>query len=202
MGLQLFVAHRRPTESLSMSDKHDFLADLRQRIREHATQVQSVYLELDDAQLARPPGPGEWSILQCFDHLNLTHDYYAPKIAGGLAQQRPANREKDTYRPSFWGRIYMHFSFNPRYSFPTAPEITPGAGELNRDVLHRYLAKQQELLATLETSAPLDVTGTAIPIEKFVRFNLGDCLKILVYHDRLHIGQADRVLHTIQEQSA
>lgn len=177
-----------------MDRKRDFLADLRNRIREHAEQVQSVYLELDDAQLARPPKAGEWSVLQCFDHLNLTHDYYAPKIAGGLAQQRPANRVNDIYGPSFWGRIYMHFSFNPRYSFPTAPEITPAPDQLSRDVLQRYLSKQQALLATLDAVEALDLKGTRIPIEKFVRFNLGDCLKILVYHDRLHIGQAERVL--------
>lgn len=181
--------------------KQDFLADLRQRIRAHVKDVQSVYLELDDAQLARPPRPGEWSILQCFDHLNLTHDYYAPKIAGGLAQKRPASGTNDAYAPSFWGRIYMHFSFNPKYSFPTAPEITPAAGDLNRKVLHRYLGKQRELLATLDAVEALDLRGTPIPIEKFVRFNLGDCLKILVYHDRLHIGQAARVLQAIQEKS-
>lgn len=183
-----------------MNRKEDFLADLRQRIRQHVEEVQRIYLELDDAQLARQPRPGEWSILQCFDHLNLTHDYYAPKIAGGLAQKRPARAENDAYSPSFWGRIYMHFAFNPRYSFPTAPEITPGAGDLNRDVLHRYLDKQQELLATLAAVEPLNLKETPIPIEKFVRFNLGDCLKILVYHDRLHMGQAAGVLQQLDAE--
>lgn len=182
--------------------KRDFLADLRQRIQQNVTDVQSVYLELDDARLARSPRPGEWSVLQCFDHLNLTHHYYAPKIAGGLAQNRPANAGDDAYSPSFWGRIYMHFSFNPKYSFPTAPAITPAGADLSRDVLHRYLGKQRELLSTLDAVETLDLTATPIPIEKFVRFNLGDCLKILVYHDRLHIGQAERVLQAIQEKSA
>jgi DinB superfamily len=182
--------------------KPDFLADLRDRIRAHVAEVQSVYLELDDSELARQPKTGEWSILQCFDHLNLTHDYYTPKIAGGLAQQRPANPADDFYAPSFWGRIYMYFAFNPKYSFPTAPAITPGAANLGRAVLHTYLAKQEALLHTLQKAESLDLKATTIPIEKFVRFNLGDCLKILVYHDQLHIGQAQRVLQTPQDQSA
>lgn len=183
-----------------MTPKPDFLADLRGRIHEHAEQVTSVFLELDDAQLAWQPKPDEWNVLQCFDHLNLTHDYYAPKIEEGLAQRRPANPAGDSYAPSFWGRIYMHFSFNPKYSFPTAPAITPAGERLGRDVLHHYLAKQRELLATLDAVADIDLRGTTVPIEKFVRFNLGDCLKILVYHDRLHIGQAERVLQAMQEK--
>lgn len=185
-----------------MTPKHNFLTDLRTRIHEHADQVQSVFLELDDTQLSWRPQFGEWNVLQCFDHLNLTHDYYAPKIAGGMAQHRPANPAADTYAPSFWGRIYMHFSFNPKYSFPTAPEITPATDSLDRDVLHRYLGRQEALLGILDAVAPIDLRGTAIPIEKFVRFNLGDCLKILVYHDRLHMGQAERVLQKLQAKSA
>ncbi len=185
-----------------MTSKPDFLADLRGRIHQHADQVQRVFLELDDAQLAWRPQPGEWNVLQCFDHLNLTHDYYAPKIAGGLAQRCPANPAADSYAPSFWGRIYMHFSFNPKYSFPAPSAVVPAADSLGRDVLRRYLAKQETLLKTLDAVAAINLCATTVPVEKFVRFNLGDCLKILVYHDRLHIGQAERVLQTLQEKSA
>lgn len=181
-----------------MNTKPDFLADLRARIREHTLQVQDVFLEMDDAQLTWRPAPSEWNILQCFDHLNLAHDYYAPKIAGGLAQRRPINPGSDVYAPSFWGRIYMFFSLNPKYSFPTAPQMAPGADSLRRDVLHHYLAKQETLLKTLDAAAAVDLQSTTIPIEKFVRFNLGDCLKVLVYHDRLHMGQAERVLQAMQ----
>ena len=180
-----------------MTPKPDFLADLRGRIHQHADQVQSLFLELDDGQLARQPAPGEWNVLQCFDHLNLTHGYYAPKIAGGLAQRRPVNSAADTYAPSFWGRIYMHFSFNPKYSFPTAPAITPAADNLDRAILERYLVKQRELLATLDAVGSIDLRATTVSVEKFVRFNLGDCLKILVYHDRLHIGQAERAWQAV-----
>ena len=95
-----------------------------------------------------------------------------------------------------------HFSFNPKYSFPTAPDITPAADSLGQDVLHRYLAIQETLLETLNAVAAIDLRATTVPVEKFVRFNLGDCLKILVYHDRLHLGQAERVLQAIQEKSA
>jgi len=184
-----------------MTTKPDFLADLRDRIREHTLQVQDVFLELDDAQLGWRPNPGEWNVLQCFDHLNLTHGYYAPKIAGGLAQPKPVNPVADAYAPSFWGRIYMHFSFNPKYSFPAPSAVVPATDTLDRGVLHHYLARQDKLLQTLDAVGAVDLCATTVPVEKFVRFNLGDCLKIVVYHDRLHMGQAERVLQAMQGKS-
>ena len=60
-------------------------------------------------------------------------------------------------------------------------------------MLNQYLAYQETLLQHLDEAAAVDLVKTMVPIEKFVRFNLGDCLKILVYHDELHIGQAQRV---------
>jgi len=185
-----------------MTTKPDFLTDLRTRIHQHAEQVQSIFLELDDDQLLWRSKPGEWNVLQCFDHLNLTHDYYMSKIAGGLSNPRPANAAADTYAPSFWGRMYMHFSFNPKYSFPAPPAVVPAADSLDRGVLHRYLARQDALLQTLDAVGPVDLRATTVPVEKFVRFNLGDCLKILVYHDRLHMGQAERVLQAMQGKPA
>jgi hypothetical protein len=41
-----------------------------------------------------------------------------------------------------------------------------------------------------------------IPIEKVVAFNLSDCLKILVYHNPQHIGQAQRVLVALRLRGA
>ncbi|GAB4195073.1 MAG: hypothetical protein OHK0022_11560 [Roseiflexaceae bacterium] len=177
--------------------KADFLADLRAGIQRHRSVLAELFRPLDTQHLAWQPQPKEWSIVQCFDHLNLTHDYYRPKIAAALAQPARAGAMQDGYVPSFWGRIYMHFAFNPRYSFPTAEEITPQTAP-QAGVLDAYLARQDTLEQTIAQVGPIDLRATRIPIARGVAFNLGDCLKILVYHDALHIGQAQRVLAQMQ----
>lgn len=138
-------------------------------------------------------------MLQCLEHLNLTHDYYAPKIAVALAAPAPA-RSPDIYAPSFWGRIYMHFAFSPRASFPTTEAITPG-DTFGCAVLAGYLDRQTQLLTALRRAEGVDLRRTWVPIAPAVRFNLGDCLKILVYHDALHLGQALRVLAATPRRS-
>jgi hypothetical protein len=177
-----------------MITKADLFADLRSRIEAHVAVVTAVFLPLSDEQLTRQPDPKEWNILQCFDHLNLTHAYYRPKIEAALVQPRPAKAQAGLYKPSFWGRIYMHFAFNPKYSFPTVEEMTPETA-VTRQTLYLYLQKQTELLQTLDQTGGVDLRRTPIPIAKGVKFNLGDVLKILVYHDELHIGQAEGVLN-------
>lgn len=175
-------------------EKSAFLADLREKIQAHGDVVTAVFQPLTLAQLQWQPDPKEWNILQCFDHLNLTHDYYKPKMETALAAPQ-TSRSPDTCQPSFWGRIYMYFSFNPKYSFPAADEIAPDtAVALDATVFSHYLSRQELFLDFLDRVNEVDLTGTRIPISRGIHFNLGDCLKILAYHDELHIGQARRVL--------
>lgn len=177
--------------------KPELLSDLRDRIQEHCETVTDVFQSLDVGQLNWLASRKEWSVLQCFDHLNLTHEYYQPKIAAALSNPKSADSHQDLYKPSFWGRIYMYFAFNPKFSFPTAEEITPQS-ESDHPVLDIYLAKQDGLLEILDQVDKIDLRRTPVPLEKGIKFNLGDCLKVLVYHDDLHIEQAKGVLAAMQ----
>jgi hypothetical protein len=171
-------------------DKPTFLADLTTHIQQHMNITRTRYQTLSAAQLNWSPRARDWSIVQCFDHLNQTHDYYRTKFDTVFAAGKaPAASQPDRYTPSFWGGIYMFFAFNPRLSFP-APAVTKPQATPSRDVLAIYLTRQQELLHVLEEVESIDLSATRIQVEKGILFNLGDCLKILVYHDALHMGQA------------
>ena len=125
----------------------------------------------------------------------MTGKYYALRIEKALTASTPAPLANDMYTPSFWGRIYMHFSFNPKYKFPALPIIQPDlSSNLTFDVLDRYLTKLDQIDTLFEQAVRLDVSRTLVPIELGIKFNFGDILRITVYHDDLHIGQARRVL--------
>jgi hypothetical protein len=175
-----------------MPTKAVLLADVRTRIAAHQRDLRTVFAPLADTALCWRPDAKEWSILHCFDHLNHTHVYYRAKIDRAMAAPVGV-KGRDEYRASFWGGVYMFFALNPRFSFPTPDAIAP-ADVPARTALDVYLQKQDDLLATLDQLAGVDLIQTRIPIEKSVQFNLGDCLKILVYHDALHIRQAQGVL--------
>ena len=173
--------------------KLDFLSSLENYIQNHNKLVAEVFQPLNSEQLNWRSGQKEWNIAQCFDHLNLTHEYYAPKIEVALTNPNSVDPQQDLYKPSFWGRIYMYFAFNPKLSFPTAQEITPQS-EFDHSVLATYLVKQAQLSEILNQVDKIDLSRTPVPLEKGIKFNLGDCLKVLVYHDDLHIEQAKGIL--------
>ncbi|HEU5086138.1 MAG TPA: DinB family protein [Roseiflexaceae bacterium] len=174
-----------------------FLADLRTRMQQHCEQVREVFGRLDPADLQWKPNASEWCIGQCFDHLNLTYAYYRPRILE--AQAAHIDQASSEYSASRWGRFYMFFALNPRFSFPTAPQITP-TNPVHAGILERYLANQDELNGLLNDTAITNRLHVRVPIERGVSFVLGDCLKILVYHDGVHFLQAQRVL--AQRQAA
>lgn len=180
-------------------EKAAFLNELHSLTAANVARTHGTFLELDDAVLAWKPKPSEWNILECFDHLNKTYDYYRTRIDKILAAAPAADPGRNIYRPTRLGRIYMFFSFNPRFSFPAADSIAPAAG-LTRRVLDEFLANQAAYRDLLDQVQPLDLTATRVPLEPRLWFNLGDCLKILPNHDHLHLGQAQRVLDAYNSQ--
>ena len=109
---------------IMMITKRVLFADLRSRIEEHVAGVtatsalrpssvepssgQAVFQPLSDEQLNWQPDPKEWSILQCFDHLNLTHEYYRPKIELAL-QKEQERKDKETELLKFYHRFHVQF---------------------------------------------------------------------------------------------
>lgn len=169
------------------------LAGLQEEAGKQIDLVRSEFAALRTDELLWHPSTKDWNILQCFDHLNETHSYYARRIRVAQRQPLPQTGADVPYRSSFWGRIYMNFAFNPRLSFPARGEIAPGT-DLSPAVLETWFAHQATLLAWFQEGAQTDLSATRIPIERRVAFNLGDVLSILIRHNNLHIGQAQRVL--------
>jgi hypothetical protein len=177
--------------------KEKFLAELTSQVEAHLAEVRTTFQPLEETLLTWRPAPKEWSILICFDHLNQTYLYYQEKIERAIATPTLVKGSNDEYHPSFWGNIYMYFALNPKWSFPTPAALMPALSP-ERSVLEKYQANQLELVDLFHQLDQVDLKDTRVPIEKGVSFNLGDCLKILVYHDSLHIRQAHKVLADYQ----
>ena len=92
--------------------KSALLRDLRGHIHQHCAIVEATFQPLSKTHLNWQYDSKQWSIGQCFDHLNLTHAYYRLRIDEAIAHPKPAT-SPDTYQPSFWGGIYMRLAFNP-----------------------------------------------------------------------------------------
>lgn len=179
---------------MATTSKNELFASLHAGIRAHRAILRERFAPEAAEQLAARPAAGEWSVLECLDHLVTTHDYYAPLLDAAERDATPAAAaaEQDVYAPSFFGGIYLWFQ-RPRFRFPAPSELAP-RDDLDRDVLQAYAARLDALEARLRGFETADLRATRIPLQMGVRFNLGDVLRFLVVHDELHLDQAERAL--------
>lgn len=130
------------------------------------------------ALLRAPPAPGEWSASEVLAHLRACADVWGGAIATIIAQPDASIR---AINPPTWMRQtdYPQLDFLPS--------------------LQAFAAQREALLATLRALPPgiwllaATVTGAGRPLRRTVR----DYALRLINHERPHIRQIERVVHTL-----
>lgn len=176
--------------------KSEYVRDLRSRIDEHRRTIRIELGAMDEAALAWRPDGGSWSVLDCVDHLNRTHEHHAAFLHPAIADAVPADPGDDAYRPTWLARVYIPLAFHPRLRFAAAAALQPRP-DAGPSALDELLGHQDELDNLLDAVGPVSLTRTHVPGRPGLRFNLGDSLRIVVHHDDLHLRQARTVLDAL-----
>lgn len=172
-------------------------ADLALRTQRMIDEVNRVYVPLPEERLNRKPGPEAWSVLECLEHLNLYGDFYLPEIEKAL---RGAEGKPDPVFRSGWLGNYFARSMQPKNGkinkMKTFADKNPAGSRLTKEVLARFIDRQQQMLILLRQAGTADLTRikTAVSISKWIRLRLGDTLRFTVYHNERHLAQAQRAL--------
>lgn len=154
--------------------------------------------QLTAEQLNWRPGPGRWSVAQCFDHLIVIQVGYFP-VLHQLAEGRYSPTTWERYSPfsGVFGRMLIRaLDPNNTRKTKTASKSEPSLELLGADIIKRFMEHQTELHHLLER-LPADLATREIiitsPLSKLVTYSLNDCLTILVVHGQRHFRQAERV---------
>jgi hypothetical protein len=157
------------------------------------------FLRLANDQLHHRPGPGKWSIIEIFGHLNITHDIYIRCILSRITLAPDVVSE--SYR-SGWLGDWVYAKIMPRpdgsvfklkalKSHYAANGIVDG-----KEVLESFLRKCDAIDDILRHVSTKDLQRIKIPFSfsRVLRLRLGDNLRYLVAHSERHLLQAQRVL--------
>lgn len=137
-----------------------------------------------------------WSILECFEHLNLYGDFYIPEIRRSIEQSKPSS-SKD-FKSGLLGN-YFAKSMLPKEKLnkmKTFKDKNPIGSSLDIKTIERFISQQEEILTLLNKSRQVDLnkTKTGISISKWIKLKLGDTFRVVVYHNQRHLLQAKKVL--------
>lgn len=168
----------------------------------HVKAEAQAFAELNKEDLATRPGPEQWSVLECIEHLNIADEHYISEFEAKLEKATPS--EKEVFKPGWIGNYFVK-SMKPREDgtipspMKTLRKFVPEVN-VQFDTLSKFIEDQDTLLQLLEQSKTLDLNKIKITsaIGAIVTFKLGDAFRFLIAHNQRHILQAQRALEKVQ----
>ncbi|WP_442267403.1 DinB family protein [Tenacibaculum sp. ZS6-P6] len=137
-----------------------------------------------------------WSILECFEHLNLYGDFYIPEIQKKIDSS--TTKPKENFKSGILGN-YFAKSLQPKEELnkmKTFKDKNPIGNELNNHTIERFILQQEQILKLLNKSKKIDLNKikTAISISNLIKLKIGDTFRVLIYHNERHLIQANNIL--------
>ena len=157
------------------------------------------FLRLTQEQLNYHAGPGQWSIAQNFEHLNLGLTFYTRTILGLISA---APDVKGVKFSSGWMGDWFYNKIMPRpdgtvFKLRSRGVTNPPEGELDgKDVIQRFLQQCDMIDDILRHCLTKDLKHIRVPFvfTRLLSLRLGDNLRLQIAHCERHLLQAHRVM--------
>ncbi|HEV3469360.1 MAG TPA: DinB family protein [Pyrinomonadaceae bacterium] len=155
---------------------------------------------LSAEQVNWKPGPDEWSVGQCLEHLIKTNRglfHTLESVARG--ERRAGGWERWSPLSGFFGRfIARALEQEGGRKFKAPAKLSPSASGVAPGIVEEFAAHQAELARLVRAAAGADLERTVVtsPVSGFVTYSLLDAYRIVVAHERRHLRQARRVTET------
>ena len=164
--------------------------------------VKTQFISLPESQLNFKPLPDRWSILECFEHLNIYNQYYLTATEAAVASARQTREGEMRYTWIGKKSVAMMHPSNTKKQ-KTFKKMIPGKSRLTHDVLHTFLNDQQRILALIKNASAVDAVKAVVPVEFFrlLKMNIAETLEFVVVHEERHLLQAQRVFATMQSNN-
>lgn len=170
------------------------IRDLIERTQVNINQAEKFKL-LKIEQLDWRSGENNWSILECFEHLNLYGYFYIPEIEKKINSSKTLPKLK--FSSGILGNIFAK-SMLPKEKLNKMKAFknkNPIRRKLDKKTIEGFILQQEQLLDLLDKSRKINLnkTKTAISVSKWIKLKLGDTFRVVVYHNERHIVQANAI---------
>jgi hypothetical protein len=154
---------------------------------------------LSRKQLNWKPGPGEWSIGQCLEHLCVANEVYCRAISDSLVGRQLAVVQDIS--PGWFGRWFIRNYIEPSsQARRRAPKKIRPEAQVEPSVLDRFLISNHEARDVIYRASNYDVNSIRFtnPFIPVIRFTVGTGLEIVSKHQRRHLLQAERIRRSVE----
>ncbi|HVE61087.1 MAG TPA: DinB family protein [Chitinophagaceae bacterium] len=176
--------------------------DLTKELKEDVQHLQAAAEHLkntDKSKLVYAVNEGQWSVVQCLQHLNAYGRHYLPAIEKAIAVK---TGEKNAWFNSGFLGDYFTKSMKPTNVYEIrnkmkAMKSFTFPNSLNVDtVIKEYIDQKTKLQQLLDIANDRDLNSIRLPITltKLIKLKLGDLFRFLIAHEQRHMIQARNTL--------
>jgi hypothetical protein len=165
-----------------------------------AAEAARTFGQLSPRQINWKPGPADWSIGQCFDHVIVSNQPYfgiVEEIVRG--RKRASLWERLPVLPAICGRLIIGV-LHPDSSrtAKARKRFLPSESAIDAGIVQAFVAQQDRLIGLMEATRGLDLDGIVVtsPVLAVTTYSLMDAYRIIVVHEQNHFVQVRRVLDT------
>lgn len=173
------------------------LADDRRQLEAVLADAEAVVADLDDAAFRWRPEPGKWSISECFEHLSVTAEQYAPKLEECIREGRRQGRTGVGEPKRGWVMGWMIRTMEPpaTRALKAPKAFQPRDAAPKKEVYPRFQQLHRELASTMADADGLDLAKNRLtsPITSLLRMSLGEAFALILSHMRRHVWQAQQI---------
>jgi DinB superfamily len=184
-------------------NSQQLIVQLQTDVKSIVKQVLEEFTPLSEAQLNQKEHAAKWSILECFQHLNLYSRYYLHAIELAIQKEKTAKSQPFVALKSTWiGKLSIQ-SMHPKNTKKqkTFKHMNPVNSKLDKSVLDEFLVHQQKLQNLVGAAGLIDLNSGKVPVEffKLLKMNIGEALQFIVVHEQRHLLQAKTVKSTLKK---
>jgi len=167
--------------------------------------VESVEL-LEKEVLFEKPAAGRWSIMECFQHMNILYDVYIHNIKEAIENSKKSLKSVEFFKPTLIG-YYFFLSMtpneknNPRFKIKTLKRFEPTGVKEDSIISFRKYHMEFSGLINKIPELNLDKIKVTSSIGNIMRFKLGDAFRIVTAHNQRHIMQVQKTLKTLNDRA-
>ncbi|HAD98684.1 MAG TPA: hypothetical protein DCG19_14830 [Cryomorphaceae bacterium] len=185
-----------------MISRITYLRELRHELLHYKGDALREFYYLEAEDLRYKATTGQWNIIEVFEHMNLTNEYYIKTLSEAVEKAPPATT--DTFSLSWFGEKCINImrpgEDGKIIKVPTLKKIDPlhlqkkGKVLVEKIVFRDFIDGMEQLIELTENMESVAIDKVSVKtLLPLIRLPLGDALGFITAHTQRHIEQAYRL---------
>jgi len=176
------------------------LSNLIAVLEENSVVAREKFGALTNEQLNWKPAPDKWSVGQCFDHLYVAHHGMLAKFEEIVeGKHKTTFAERLPFLPKLIGGFLVKAIMPDNPKKMKNPGIfDPAQSAIDQEIVEKFLEDQEKIAAVMRSNENIDLEKTIMtsPVASFVVYSMLNGYRVVAYHGKRHLQQAERVMQT------